>query len=101
MSHHLHRHLAARRAGRSTTVIDWLMMVTAFAFPLVGLPQAVQIFHSHDASGVSLLSWVAFLAFDAIEMFYGMAHSIKPLIITGILWLIVDGLVVLGILMYH
>ncbi|HEX3082772.1 MAG TPA: hypothetical protein VHQ86_06015 [Candidatus Saccharimonadia bacterium] len=96
-----HRHLAKRHPRRNTTVIDWLMMVTAVVYPLSGMPQAVQIFLSHNATGVSLLSWAGFLIFDIVELAYGIAHKIKPLILTGFLWIAVDGAVVVGILVYH
>lgn len=97
---HLHRHLADRRARHSTTLIDRLMMITAIVYPLTGVPQAVQIFATHDASGVSWISWVAFLIFDFIELWYGFAHRLRPLILSGILWVIVELVIVVGIIIY-
>jgi uncharacterized protein with PQ loop repeat len=82
-------------------VIDWLMMFTAVVYPLTGVPQAVQIFTTHTAAGVSLWSWGGFMLFDIIELAYGIVHDIKPLVLTGFIWLAVDALVIAGILIYQ
>jgi hypothetical protein len=105
----LTKHLGGKRplalpslvGHRATHVIDWLMMITAVGYPLTGLPQAIQIFTTHTAAGVSLLSWAGFCAFDVVEIAYGVIHRIKPLIITSVLWLVVDAAVVAGILVYQ
>ena len=56
MRHHYRRH------KKPNQTVDRVMDVVAVVSPLLGVPQAVQIFTEQDATGVSLFSWVAFAA---------------------------------------
>ena len=94
----LHLHLSKKA---QLTAIDRAVMVAAVAYPLTTLPQVYQIFTSHTAAGVSLFSWLGFVFFGTIFLTYAIAHRLKALIVTEILWLIVDVLVVVGVLMYQ
>lgn len=77
------------------------MSVAAVLFPLMALPQVYEIYSKHNVAGVSLLSWVAFMALGLIFLAYGILHKIKPFIVTQILWFIIDFLMVGGILLYR
>lgn len=77
------------------------MMVVSVLYPLSALPQVWAIYHSHDVTGVSLLTWFLFMLAGVVFLSYGLAHRIKPLIVTQVLWFIVDILVVVGVLMYR
>jgi MtN3 and saliva related transmembrane protein len=102
MLYHYHRHQHARKkAKKPTTTIDRLMNVAAFASPLMGVPQVVQIFTTEDAAGLSLFSWLAFAMIAVVFLLYAMAHNIRPLVIAQSLWLVVYGGVVGGILIYR
>lgn len=89
-----HFHISKKRR---ITLFDKVVMVAAFLYPLSGLPQVIEVFQGNSA-GVSLRSWLGFTAFSALFLVYGFAHKIKPMVITNALWLIVDGLIVIGIL---
>jgi len=98
MSLDLHKHLSGKQ---KTTVIDNLMTVAAVVHPLTAVPQVVKIYTSHDVSGVSIWTWLGFMALGLVFLAYGLAHQLKPFILTQILWFIVDTLVVVGILLYR
>lgn len=89
------------RRKKEITVIDKLMAVAAIIHPLMGTPQVYQIYSTENVSGVSLLSWLGFMILGLIFLLYAIVHRIKPLIVTQILWFIVDSAVVAGILLYR
>lgn len=75
------------------------MVCAAFIYPLVGIPQVVEVFGG-NIEGVSLFSWTGFVFFALLFLMYGIIHKIKPMIITNVLWLIVDGMVIGGALIH-
>jgi uncharacterized protein with PQ loop repeat len=86
---------------RQVTQIDRLMNFAAVVHPLTAIPQVYSIYSTHDVGGISLLTWFGFMALGLIFLLYGLVHWIKPLILTQVLWFIVDFLVVIGVLVYR
>jgi len=96
-NHLLHFHISKKR---QITWLDKTAVIAAFIYPISGLPQVIEVFQGNVA-GVSVSSWVGFILFGTFFMIYGAIHKIKPMIITNALWLIIDGLVLLGVLMHR
>lgn len=94
-NHLLYFHISKKR---QITLFDKIVLIAAFLYPLSGLPQVFLVFHG-NSEGVSLTSWLGFMAFSLLFLIYGTVHKIKPMAITNILWLIVEGLVVIGVLL--
>lgn len=94
--HALHAHVNKKKR---LTLFDKIIIVAAFLYPLSGLPQVIEVYNG-EVDGVSLLSWLSFIAFSALFLTYGLIHKITPMIITNILWIAVDGLVVLGVIFH-
>ena len=102
-AHHLHM----RRMQKETAPInpkvkflDNIVYVVSVVFPLTTLPQIYQIFSTQDAQGVSLLTWILYIAFSIPMLIYTIVHKVKPLIIMNILWIAVYSLVVVGTILY-
>ncbi|HEV7952104.1 MAG TPA: hypothetical protein VGO98_01905 [Candidatus Saccharimonadales bacterium] len=93
-NHLLHFHISKKKR---INLFDKIIIVAAFMYPLSGLPQIVTVF-SGNTDGVSLISWISLLCFSILFLMYGLMHQIKPMIITNGLWIVVDGLVIVGIL---
>lgn len=93
-NHTAHTYLAKKK---KLTLFDKIIILAAFLYPLSGLPQVVEVFNG-QTEGVSLWSWVGFMGFSGLFLAYGLIHKIPPMIITNILWLAVDGLVIIGLL---
>jgi uncharacterized protein with PQ loop repeat len=89
------------RRKKQITFIDRLMTVAAVVHPLMGTPQVYQIYSTQDVGGISLFTWFGFMLLGLVFLLYGIVHRIRPLIVTQILWFIVDFLVVLGVLLYR
>lgn len=80
--------------------IDRAMMLIATIQPITAIPQAVDIYANRSAGNVSLTTWLSFTMIGIVFTLYAVSHRIKPLIINQIIWFIVDGAIVIGILLY-
>ncbi len=99
MAHfYFHQHL--RFSKRSRAIIDKLMVVAAVLHPLMTLPQVIKIYSTQSAKDLSLLTWVMYFMLGLIFLLYALAHKIKPLIVTQVLWGLMDGAIFIGILLY-
>jgi uncharacterized protein with PQ loop repeat len=81
--------------------IDELAYVFGIAGPLFSIPQLYAIWSTHDAKGVSLISWSAFTVGSLFWLFYGLTHKEKPIIISQSLWFILQLIIVIGIILYR
>lgn len=102
------RHLARRKKKikketqtvRSAVKLAWLDVLIYFASvmgPLATLPQVLQLYITHDARGLSLLSWCMYGLLNLVWIFYGYKHREKPIVITNIAMLCLNVLVAAGI----
>ncbi len=85
----------------SHPIIDRLVAIAAVVHPLMATPQIYTIYTDQNVEGVSLLTWLGFMIVGLIFLAYGLAHNIKPIIVTQILWFVVDLLVIIGIFLYR
>ena len=96
MSYHLQKHMSQTEKH----VIDKSMSIAAIIHPLTATPQIYDIYSTRSAAGVSLWTWLGFMILGLIFLAYGVSHRLKPIIVTQILWFIVDFLIVTGIILY-
>tara|TARA_Y100000310_G_C20212952_1_gene592197 strand:- start:233 stop:577 length:345 start_codon:yes stop_codon:yes gene_type:complete len=80
--------------------LDKAIYVVGIVGPLVAIPQILSIWVEKNAAGVSLTSWGAFLVMAVFWLMYGIMHKEKPIIVTYILWIIVDAIIVVGTFLY-
>ncbi len=74
------------------------MLMVAIFEPLMTIPQIIDIY-SHPGEGhISVLTWVLYAVASLMWLVYGLYNHNKPLILTGVLWLIMEILVIAGIL---
>jgi uncharacterized protein with PQ loop repeat len=69
--------------------------------PLLTIPQFVTIFVHHNASNLSLVTWVTYLVSACYWTYYGWLHKAAPIWFPNILMVFVDIGVVVGILLYQ
>lgn len=81
-------------------LLDNIVYVVSVVLPLTTIPQIYQIWSTHDAQGISLLTWVLYAIFGIPMLLYGIVHKVKPLIIMNCLWLVVYELVIVGTILY-
>lgn len=72
----------------------------SFVEPLTTIPQLYSIWINKLTAGVSILTWLGFLLAALVWLIYGLSQKDKALIISGSLWVITEGLIILGLLIY-
>lgn len=101
--HHYHTRKRAEPYPARTygmRLLDFVVYVAGVAGPLGTIPQVVQIYSTHDASGVSLLTWTIYALFDIPWIIYAFVHKERPLIVCYCLWFVFNAAVALGALLY-
>ena len=83
------------------TLLNILVNVAAVVHPLTALPQVFAIYTTQIVTGISLLTWVGFMLIGLIFLAYGCVHRLRPIIVTQVLWFVVDLLVIIGIILYR
>jgi len=109
-SHHLHHFNIRKRVHKNLEqypsinpkikLLDDILLVVAFIGPLVTIPQIIQIFETKDVAGFSPITWGLYCVFNILWLLYGIVHKEKPIIITYILWFIMNGIVFASIFVF-
>lgn len=81
-------------------VIDRLIYSAAILYPAMSLPQIYKIFNSKSANDLSLYSYVLFMIFEVIFLFYGLKYQLKPIVTAATLWLVVYTVIIFGIFLH-
>ena len=101
---HAPAHFIKRRAGDVSdsriALLDRFMLFIAVIGPASDIPQIYQIYTTHDASGVSLLTFTFYIATAVLWLVYALVHHQKPLILSSLAWMTTETIIVLGILLY-
>jgi uncharacterized protein with PQ loop repeat len=90
-------HLAT---GASEAVLQKLLGGMSVFTMLMTVPQIVTIWYSHKASGVSIISWSAYLLSALLWLWHGIRQRDKNIYLPCIGWIALDGAVVIGALVY-
>lgn len=99
--HHYRNHHTARgKTGPWVKFLDKAVYISAFFGPIMLVPQLLKIWQEKNAAGVSLLTWISYLAGAVFWLFYGLVHKEKPIIVANISFGILTLLIVVGILIY-
>lgn len=100
--HHIRkRRLEKPQGANNHETLDKFMYLVSVVAPFVTLPQLYLVWIKRDVSGLSVFSWIGYSFFNAIWVIYGLVHRDKPIVLCNIVWVIVQGFVVLGILLYR
>jgi uncharacterized protein with PQ loop repeat len=67
---------------------------------LMTVPQVLTIWLGHRAAGVSLVSWSAYLASALMWFWYGIQKRDKNIYLPCVGWIVLDGAVIVGAMMY-
>ena len=67
---------------------------------LMTIPQVLTIWVGHQAAGVSVLSWGAYLLSAVLWFWYGLRQGDKNIYLPCVGWVVLDGAVIVGALVY-
>ena len=84
-------HKLMRRILGSLSIFTMLMTV----------PQVLTIWLGHQAAGVSLVSWSAYLLSAFVWFWHGLQRRDPNIYLACIGWMILDGAVIVGALLYR
>jgi uncharacterized protein with PQ loop repeat len=82
-------------------MIDKMIFVIGALGPILTIPQVYDVWVNHQAMGVSVISWTAYVIFDIFWVYYGVVHKERAIIFTYILWIMLNGMVALGAFIYR
>jgi len=105
-------HLHVRKRGKKNLEpiparTFWMRFLDSVVFtagvigPLMTLPQILLIYSTHDASGISMLTWFGWALLDVPWIIYGIAHREAPIALTYALWFTMNITVAIGAVLYR
>ena len=80
--------------------LDIVVYIAGIVGPLATIPQVLQIYTTHNAAGVSFITWGAYALFDIPWIIYAFVHREPPLIVCYVLWFLFNSAVAIGVLLY-
>ncbi len=80
--------------------MDELVYIVAIFGPFMTLPQVLTIWVEKNVAGVALTTWIAYIAIAVFWLIYGIMHKERPIIISNIVWIIVELAIVVGVVVY-
>lgn len=105
--HHLHKrkrihekHEPYPHPDKWKRFLDKAAYFFAVFGPVMTLPQVLRVWVGKDASGVSPVSWLAYLIVAVFWLAYGISHKEKPIIFTNSLWIVFEIMIIAGTLIY-
>ena len=93
---HKHFHKKPKRGP-----FDYVVYFFMIATPLFEIPQAYTIFVNKNAVSVSLSTWGFFMAASLVWAIYAAREKLMPVLVTSVLYLIIESVIVVGILLYN
>ena len=108
---HLHPHFHIRkRVSKSLEpyparsawkrALDKSVYAAGVIGPIMTIPQIALIYIGQDATGVSPVSWLMWGLLDIPWIMYGVVHRERPIVLTYTLWLVCNGVVFVGAILY-
>ena len=81
-------------------MLDRTVFAVGLLSPALTIPQITNIFFSHQAAGVSPITWGAYTLFSVPWLMYGIAHKEPALVWSNAAWIFINGAVFAGALIY-
>lgn len=90
----------AAHASRSETGLRRLLGGMSVFTMLMTIPQVLTIWVGHQAAGVSILSWSAYLVSAVLWFWFGLQQRDKNIYLPCVGWVALDGAVIVGAVIY-
>jgi uncharacterized protein with PQ loop repeat len=90
----------AGTASRSETVFSRLLGGMSVFTMLMTVPQVATIWVGHQAAGVSVVSWSAYLLSAMLWFWYGLRKKDRNIYLPCVGWVSLDSAVIVGALIY-
>ncbi len=90
----------ATSSSHSDTVLRRLLGSMSIFTLLMTVPQILTIWVGHQAGGVSVLSWSAYLLSAVLWLWFGLRQGDKNIYLPCVGWVALDSAVIAGALVY-
>jgi len=90
----------AAYASRSETVLSHVLGGMSVFTLLMTVPQVLTIWAGHQAAGVSVISWSAYLLSAILWFWYGLQKRDKNIYLPCVGWIGLDTAVIVGAVIY-
>jgi len=103
MAKHQHRqkHIVVTQKATKRDILDYLVYFFTFATPLFEVPQAIEIFANQSAQDVSIWTWAFFCIDNLVWIVYALHRNLRPVLITSILFEIIEVAILVGVILYR
>jgi uncharacterized protein with PQ loop repeat len=91
---------AAAHASRSDTRLRRLLGGMSIFTMVMTIPQVLAIWVGHQAAGVSMLSWSAYLASAVLWFWFGVQQGDRNIYLPCVGWIALDAAVIAGAVVY-
>lgn len=95
-----HVHIKSHKDLKDNLLLSRLVLGMAIIEPLMTLPQIYKIWVRHETAGVSFATWAFFITAAIVWLLYGIQLKNIPIIVSSTLWILVEGGIVLGLMIY-
>jgi uncharacterized protein with PQ loop repeat len=88
------------RLHRPDRVLRRILASMSIFTMLMTIPQVLTIWVGHQAAGVSILSWSAYLVSAVLWLWFGIQKRDKNIYLPCVVWITLDIAVIAGVLVY-
>jgi len=92
--------VAESSASTSATGLERVLRSLSVLTMLMTVPQVLTVWVGHNAGGVSLVSWAAYLISACLWLVYGIQKHDKTIYLACIGWIILDAAIVVGVIVH-
>ena len=87
-------------ASASVTGLEKILRSLSVLTMLMTVPQVLTVWVGHNAGGVSLVSWAAYLISACLWFVYGIQKHDKTIYLACIGWIVLDAAIVVGVIVH-
>jgi uncharacterized protein with PQ loop repeat len=80
--------------------MDKIVYLAGIVSLLIMLPQLKLVYMEKNASGLEPITWIVLTIMDIPWIIYGVVHKERPLVFIYTMWLIINGLIFIGAVIY-
>jgi uncharacterized protein with PQ loop repeat len=85
---------------RPESLMNRLLGIMSIVTMLMTIPQVVTIWVGHQAAGVSVLSWGAYLFSAVLWFWHGLQQQDRNIYLPCVGWIALDSAVIVGVMVY-
>lgn len=93
---------AVSRSDKSPSVsgLERVLRILSIVTMLMTVPQVFTVWVGHNASGVSVISWAAYLISACLWFVYGLQKNDKTIYLACVGWIVLDAAIVIGVFVH-